>query len=314
MTTHVIVNPASGSGRTGREWAGMKKRLANSIGHFEAHLSEYPEHATLLTRQALLSGAKRIIVVGGDGSLSEVVNGFFEDSHIISEDAILAIIFSGTGGDFAHALGLSHNLDEQIALLERGTIRRVDVGLIDCHDNRGQPTQHYFINECSIGMAANIAAQASKTPLSKRIAGRYAYLLAALHVLLRPVQWRVRITTDNGIEQDMDIALAVFMNGVSTGGGLRLVPDSHIDDGLLECVTVAPIRLSEVIRWIPKLYTGGIYQHPAFRHFSASSVTIAPESKDNPLKLEADGEARWQTPATIRLLKQALPVISGDLQ
>ncbi len=311
--THVIVNPTSGNGRTGREWPHMQRCLAKSIGSFITHMTEHPQHAIELTREAIKSGAGRIIAIGGDGTLSEVVNGFFLKGSLINKNTVFGILSSGTGGDYARNLGFYGKWEDQLAKLEQASIHHVDVGQITSHNNHGQPTDHYFINECSIGMAANMARHVNKTPLQKRLAGRYAYLFAAIRALLRPKHWQVTIITCDGHEKIMDMSLAVFMNGITTGGGIRLAPDGRINDGLLDCLFVAPIGLKNLIRWIPSLYKGGLNNHPAVTHFSTRALTITSENEMHAINLEADGESRWQLPATISLLKQTLPVICSDL-
>ena len=109
--------------------------------------------ATTLTREGLINGYQKIIGVGGDGTINEIVNGFFEDNHLINPDAILSIIMTGTGSDFRKTVGVSKDINKAIDQLAFGTIKKIDVGKLTYTSLDNQEKTTYFDNIASFGMS-----------------------------------------------------------------------------------------------------------------------------------------------------------------
>ena len=107
MDTVVIVNPIAGNGKTKKIWPLIETDLKESIGSFEVKFTSGRGDASILTRQAFERGFVRIIAVGGDGLLNEVLNGFILNDVQINEEACLSFIMTGTGCDFQRSLGVS---------------------------------------------------------------------------------------------------------------------------------------------------------------------------------------------------------------
>ena len=126
MRTIVVANPAAGGGRVGRRWPSWQRQLERLLGEVDVRFTDGPGSATEITRRALLDGVERIAVVGGDGTLNEVVNGFVAADGDRLLGGVLAVIPVGTGGDFARSIGLGDiGLEEAFA---SATIRAVDLG------------------------------------------------------------------------------------------------------------------------------------------------------------------------------------------
>lgn len=139
MRTLAIVNPGSGGGRTARDWPGIRERLGAALGAFETRETRGVGHATDLTRLALAEGFDRIVAVGGDGTLNEVANGFFDaDLTPLRPDAVLVPCQSGTGGDFQRSFDFA---DPAVwtARLKAGHRRVIDVGRLDYRTPSGAP-------------------------------------------------------------------------------------------------------------------------------------------------------------------------------
>src|SRR6185436_15960859 len=126
--TTVIVNPKSQAGRLGKRWSD----LADTIGRafpFDEAITQAPGDATRLAREALRAGAERIVAIGGDGTVNEVVNGFFDDGGApIAPEASFALIPFGSGGDFRRTLGMPTELAAAARVIAEGRRRRIDVG------------------------------------------------------------------------------------------------------------------------------------------------------------------------------------------
>ncbi|MDO9126957.1 MAG: diacylglycerol kinase family protein [Parvibaculum sp.] len=160
MTPHVaaIVNPRSGGGRTGRAWRVISETLEKELGPVRAHFTASPSTphflpAAELTRKALKDGAQLVIAVGGDGTISEVVNGFFENGVQINPDAHLAILNAGTGGDFRRTFDLPEDAADCVKHIASGKTRRIDIGRLTFVAEDGQETDRYFDNIASFGLS-----------------------------------------------------------------------------------------------------------------------------------------------------------------
>ena len=164
MTPHVaaIVNPRSDNGRTGRAWRLMADALIRELGPIKTHFTASPATqaylpAAELTRVALQQGAQLVIAVGGDATVNEVVNGFFDQDAPINPEAHLAILPAGATNRTAKSLNIPEEFEKSIPLIGRGTSRAIHVGLADFETEDGSRKRRCFIHEASFG-AAGLAA------------------------------------------------------------------------------------------------------------------------------------------------------------
>ncbi len=155
LKTVFVVNPHAGNGATGREWPRIRERALQLIGPFEACLTGGPGDATRLTREHLQRGAERIVCVGGDGTLNEVVNGFFmgEDAPL-GTNAILGLIPNGTGCDFCRTMPIPIGMEASLQTIREGHLQTIDLGRILHRDHGGQSRTRYFHNIASFGIGA----------------------------------------------------------------------------------------------------------------------------------------------------------------
>ena len=159
MKPFVIVNPRSASGATGRHFDDISAAVRAAVGEHGHAFTERPMHAAELTRRALREGADLVVAVGGDGTISEVVNGFFEEPRHgdaprpVRPEAALGILPRGTGGDLRRTIGLNGDLRTCAPRL-KGHARPVDVGRIDFIGGDGRPAARYFINVAEAGVGS----------------------------------------------------------------------------------------------------------------------------------------------------------------
>lgn len=138
LKTQVIINPASAQGRTRRRWREIKEALKTFIREFHYEFTEKPFQAIDLTREAIKSGTELIIGVGGDGTLNEITNGFFEGNKIINPKTELAMVPSGTGCDFMRSLNLPTRLRQALHIIAKAMARPVDVGRVTYINKEGK--------------------------------------------------------------------------------------------------------------------------------------------------------------------------------
>jgi YegS/Rv2252/BmrU family lipid kinase len=296
--TVAVVNPASCAGRTGKDWPQLRRALTTAGVEVEERLTSAPREATELTSRALRDGAERVVAVGGDGTLNEVVNGFFAvDGAPIAPGAVLGLIPSGTGGDFRRTAGIPVGA-AAVAVLAAGTSRPVDAGRITLD---GAAPRH-FLNIADCGIGGEVVARVNRS--SKRAGGTATFLWHSLASLLsfRPRAARVEIdgATEEGRYQNVVIA-----NGRYFGGGMRVAPGAELGDGLFDVVLFGDLPRLRSISQIRRIYAGSHIGRPGIRLVRARRVRVTP-LEDPPLCFEMEGEEVGPAPATLEILPGAL--------
>jgi diacylglycerol kinase family enzyme len=131
LKTQVIVNPESDKGRTGKRWKFIKESLKNFIKEFKYEFTEKPLQATEISRAAIKEGSELIVGVGGDGTMNEIANGFYESKRIINPQAALGIVPSGTGSDFTRSLNIPLRLKNALKVVTQAPSSWIDIGTQD---------------------------------------------------------------------------------------------------------------------------------------------------------------------------------------
>jgi diacylglycerol kinase (ATP) len=295
--TVFLVNPASANGSTGRRWAEVAHRAATRGLEGDALLSQRPGHLGELARAAADGGAKLLVVVGGDGSVNEVVNGIAG-----RDDVEIALIPRGTGWDFARTYGIPHRLDRALDVALTGRPRTIDLGRATYHAWDGNEAELYFANVASAGMSGAIAQRANDT--SKALGGKASYLWATLAVFARWQNSEIRVTVD-GESRAAPMHDVVVANGRTFGGGMIICPDAEPDDGLFDVLTIGDLTKTDLLVTLPKTYRGRHLPHPKAELLRGAVVTIA---SDAPLPIELDGEQPGTTPVRFEIVRSALRV------
>jgi diacylglycerol kinase (ATP) len=308
MTAFVVVNPRSGNGRTRREWKAISRALEKSFPNFEHAFTKRRGDATTLVREALAEGHHEIIAIGGDGTINEAVNGFFDTHGPVSPDAVFGFITSGTGGDFRKSFGIAEGTQAGIARLISAKARPVDVGRVSCLGPGGTRVARYFINIASFGLSGVIVNSVNRARISKLFGGAFAF---AFHSALAMMFYRpraARIILDNGFDEISSISTVAVANGQFFGGGMRVAPNAVTDDGLFDVVMMGQSEKGRALADLKQIYTGEHLKNPAVRVMRAHKVVAAPiaESRSRPVYIETDGENAGMLPATFEILPKAL--------
>ncbi|MEX1137829.1 MAG: diacylglycerol kinase family protein [Bacteroidota bacterium] len=303
---HVIFNPAAAGGNTGRAQGTILKALEEEFPHgFSLDVTTENGQATALTRRALSNEAGLIVVVGGDGTCNEVLNGFFEHRKPIRPSARLGFISSGTGEDASRNLGLPAGLKAQIRRLHRGR-RLLDVGLVRYTASDGTTHERLFLNDCQLGIAGRVVQRV--TPTLKKLGGFLAYGIASTLTALtyNGHLLTIKCDRDEPIEgQFLGVAAA---NGRFAGGGMDFAPHSRIDDGKLDVIMIRDQSKINRLLNFPKIYSGRHIDMPWVISKKVQKVRI---TSDGPVPLEADGEFLGYLPCEIRVLPRILPIASS---
>lgn len=310
--TCVVINPVSGRGKMFKRWPQLETQLKTAIGEFDTFISQYPSHATILTREAINNGYERIIAVGGDGTLSQVANGFFSDDGYkkpLNENAVLGIISSGTGCDTVRTLDVGKDFNAQVETLRTGKATKIDLGQVQAKSKGGKSNIQLFINICSFGLSGDVVAAVNKGGGGKILSGRFAYLFAAMGALIKSKNKLVKMKIgDNSIEQT--IAIVGVANGAFCGGGVNLAPMAHMNDAKLEAIVVGDVGLLDLIKYMKKLFKGEHLSHPKIDHYSLIKFSAqALNSDDEKVCVEADGEPIGYLPCEITIREKAIKVM-----
>lgn len=306
--THVILNPASSAGKTGRRQAEILAAVERHLGKgFSLLVTTRPHEASDSARNASLRGADLVIAVGGDGTVQEVVNGLIEPGLPLNRPLQLGIISAGTGHGFAQSLGLPADLEAQCAGIALGTSRRIDIGRAIYTNGAGRRVERYFVNECQAGIGGRVVQKVQGG--SKKLGGSLAFGLATLTTALSYPNRAMRFSVDDGPEEAGKFIGIVAANGNFMAGGMRLAPEAMVDDGRLDILFMHGQNLPERLRNFPKIYSGRHLESPKFSCLRGKSLSLASEES---VSFEADGELVGHLPCRIEVLPSALDLRAGS--
>lgn len=311
MKATAIVNPNSSHGKTRASWPAIEARLGAALGGLTTVYTTGPMTAPALTRQALQSGSDLIVAVGGDGTINEVVNGFFANDAPVNPAARLALFTSGTGGDFRKTFGLPIDVDEQIARIARLNTRAIDIGKLSHLTDDGRPGVRYFDNIASFGLSGLADRSVNSLTWGKKFGGNFAFQWGTFKAMLRYKNQPVTIQIDGGEPRRFNVNTAAVCNGRYFGSGMMFGPNAEPDDGLFDIVIVADTTLGDTLRDSKKLYTGEHIKSPKATVLRGRRVHAAPvdEAASGPVLLDVDGETPGKLPATFEILPGALRLV-----
>jgi diacylglycerol kinase (ATP) len=291
-----VVNPVSGNGAAGRAWA-RTRELARAQGlDGDALVTERPDHAVELARRAATSGARLVVVVGGDGTVNEVVNGLVAAG---SHDVELAVVPCGTGDDFARTFGIPTDVERALAAAANGQARTVDVGRATYAAGEGT-AERYFANFAGAGISGAIARRGART--SRRLGPKAAYMWATATVFVRWSSVPMRIELD-GKTREGPMFEVVISNGMYAAGGMKIAPDARPDDGHFDAVLIGDVSKADFVTTFPKIYRGRHTSHPKVDVVRARTIAV---DASEPLPVVLDGEQPGTTPARFEIVPGAL--------
>ena len=243
-------------------------------------------------------GAKRVVVVGGDGTVNEAANGLL--SVGAGKEVELAVIPRGTGTDFVRTFGIPAKVDEAIAVARDGAVRAIDAGKVSYRAWDGSERSAFFVNVASAGMSGAVAMRANST--SKALGGKASFLWATLAVFAR---WQnVEVSVDVGDEHREGSMLDVIVaNCEWLGGGMHMTPNAKPDDGVFDVLLIGDVTKRDLVQTLPKIYRGTHLPHPKAEELRGATVRVDAET---PLPVELDGEQPGTTPATFEVVPGAL--------
>ncbi len=297
-----VVNPVSAGGKTGKKWPVYRNNFHEEGIKLDIVKTGYPGQATTLVKEALSTGYRDIMAVGGDGTVNEVVNGFFSRGELINPHVRLIIFSLGSGSDYIKTLGITNDINNIIEIINNGYRDYIDLGLACYINNEGVKENRYFVNIADSG----IGGETVFNQRSKKLGGLMSYLFAALKTLLNYKNKRYKLVIDNKKILHRKISSVFVANGKYFAGGMKIAPEANLKDGKFNVIILGDLKKGETILNLYKAYTGNHLSHPKVKVVSAKQISI--NSKERVL-LEIDGEAVGRLPAKFTILKHKLPVL-----
>ena len=303
-----IVNPRSSGSQTEGRWPEIAAKLKQKLGPFDTVYTDGPMAAMRLTAAALKDGVDHIIAVGGDGTVNEVVNGFFESERPINPQAQLSIITSGTGADFRRTLATPEDMDTQIARVTDGEVHAIDLGRLTYRDDATSEIKtRYFDNVASFGLSGATDRAVNQLTFAKNFGGKFAFLWGTFKALLDYKGAHVRLQVDDHFDEVLNVNTVAVCNGRYFGGGMQIAPKALPEDGLFDIIVIRQTSFFKFLRGIPSVYSGRhLEKEGDVFMLRGKKVTAEPVSSAEEVLLDVDGEAPGRLPATFEVLPRAI--------
>jgi len=301
----IIVNPNAGNGKGKKDWNAISGFLRNEGIAFSVKFTERKGHAIQLCLDAISYGFRKIITVGGDGTLNEVVNGAFANTVCPTTDIVLSLIPVGTGNDWGRMFGIPLDYEKAVKIISNDKRLIHDIGHISFYIG-SEKKNRYFINIAGLGFESVVV---KKTNFQKDNGhgGKLIYFYNLLTSLLSYKNTKAEIIIDGKVRQANVFSINVG-NGRYCGGGMRQTPNALPYDGLLDATVINGMGKFEIIRNLKILYDGTILKHPKIEGYKCRDIKVSCESA---MYVEADGESLGHTPAEFTIIPSAINIVYG---
>ena len=266
---HIIFNPVAGKKKAAKNLRVVERILTERDIAYQLHQSCERHDAEMIVRQLTEAGETELIVLGGDGTLNEVLNGLADPSA-----CTIGLVPSGTGNDFAERRGIS--LDPEKALLR-------------ILDGEAQPVDYLEVsgtrcmNVAGLGMDVDVLERCQRGKMK----GKLKYLMSLIKSLFAFKGYRVKIVS-GGREEVHDVLICAACNGSQFGGGIKICPPAKEDDGLMDVIIVDCIGGKlKIVKAFIELMKGRVVEYPLTTYFRCERVEFLPE---NECPIQLDGE------------------------
>ena len=297
----VIVNPVSGGGKGLTDFPKISHLLRESGIEHDPVFTEHRYHATELSVEAANRGYRKLIVVGGDGTLNEVVNGLFIQKQCQPKDILLAVIAVGTGNDWVRTFGIPRNYSAVVRAIKEGHSYLQDVGKVTYTESKVQQTR-YMANVAGLGFDAYVIKIFNHLKL-KGYKGKWLYIYSLLKGYFTAKPAGVTIEVDGKVIYNrLLLSLAVGICRYN-GGGIQQLPRAVANDGLLDLTIIRPVHWWHVVFRAKRLFNGDIYSIGHIHHAQGKEVKI---TSAPPIPVETDGELQGVSPVSISVVQQAI--------
>lgn len=305
--TVVVVNPNSQGGKLGKSWAVLADTLQRAFPFDDVHTSG-PGHATELVKDALRGGAERIVAIGGDGTVNEVFNGFFENGTAIAPRASFALIPFGTGGDFRRSIEMPTGTAEAAKVIAANHTRMIDVGKLELTAMDGSRAIRMFANIASFGVSGVVDRLVNQS--GKKL-GRLSFMLATARATWSYKNQRVQLIFDGDVQHRIEATIntVAVANGKYFGGAMKIAPNAELDDGTFDVVAMGDLSFADLLKSGARIYKGTHLTMAKVSERRARVVEAEPIEPGAVVELDVDGEPLGKLPARFEVLPGAMRIV-----
>jgi diacylglycerol kinase (ATP) len=304
-TLYFIVNPMAGNEESLKIWKKAEEILNSKAVPHEVFFTEEKGHALRLTKE-ILSGTNletRMIAVGGDGTVNEMINGAIGFPH-----AIIGSLAAGSGNDYVRGIQKTESVEEALSLFQDNAFSAVDIGQFETNGKVG-----YFINSLGMGIDAEISAEADRSPLKKWFnfvrAGKLIYLFIFIKKIFSYQPSCMELIIDGNRHLLKKVWFIVIANQPYFGGGMKISPMSKLDDGRLNVIVVHDITMLKLLTVFITVLWGGHLNIKNVDSFSGERIKM---KNHGSVKIQSDGEIVGMGEVAAVVLKEKIRVMFKD--
>lgn len=310
---YVIVNPHAGSGKTMALWAEAEERMATLSIPYKAVMTNRKFHAKELAEEAAAVGYRRILAVGGDGSVHEVFTGVLDyaaRSGIDPAEFYLGVIPIGSGNDWVRTTGVSHDVGKVVDLIAQESFMKQDIVLVET-----EGAVSYMANIGGIGFDSHVCEKVNMLKDQGRRSKRI-YYNALIHTAFRTKAFSAEVICDGRALYSGDIYSISIGNGRFSGGGMLQTPSALIDDGMLDIMVAPRMNLSKMVVILPRLLNGNIEKSDELHFASCREIVVrqlhSPHAISPEMIVEVDGEIEGSLPLRASITGRQVNVLCSS--
>ncbi|MEF2093614.1 diacylglycerol kinase family protein [Bacillus sp. CFBP9009] len=306
-TVYFIVNPVAGNEESLKIWKKAEEILKSKAVPHEVFFTREKGHALRLTKE-ILSGTNqdtRVIAVGGDGTINEMINGAIGFPH-----AIIGSLAAGSGNDYVRGIQKTDSMEEALSLFQDNAFNTIDIGQFETNGKVG-----YFVNSLGMGIDAEISDEVNRSPLKKWFnfvrAGKLIYLFIFMKKLFSYKPSCMELIIDENRHLLKKVWFIVIANQPYFGGGMKISPMSKVDDGRLNVIAVHDITLLKLLTVLITVLWGG---HLNIKNVDSFSGKMIKMKNQGSVKIQSDGEIVGRDEVAAVVLKEKMRIMfKGDI-
>ncbi len=304
----VIVNPNAGRRKGEKDWPEISGMLKEAGFNFSSIFTEHRNHALNIALEHFNAGYRKVIVVGGDGTLNEVVNAVFAQKNVPTTSILIGMIMVGTGNDWGRMYNIKTDYKQAIKIIKRGRSFIQDAAMVNFHEGEEEKSR-YYVNMAGMGYDALVADMTNKMKEQGK-GGPMAYFYNIFRGLFKYDYKHLEVTVDgkevfSGRVFSLSIGVCKF-----NGGGMMQLPNAIPDDGLLDLTIIKKTSKLNVVKHIKKLYDGSFLNLPFIQTHTGKTFSIVSKPVDS-IYLETDGESLGHSPLHFQIIPKSVKVITG---
>ncbi len=302
----VVVNPNAGVGKGQKDWKEISRLLEKQGLDFHPIFTKRRLHAMQLVEKYINKGYRKIVVVGGDGTMNEAVNGIFNQQLVPTPDITLGVIPVGTGNDWVKTFNIPKEYKKVVKIIKRGATMLQDAGTVKYLNDNAEKNR-FFINMAGLGFDG-LVAQKTNYDKDHGRTNPFIYIKNLITSLFSYKSSQLQVFVDDTEVNEKVFSLSIGI-GQYNGGGMLQAPSALPDDGLFDVTLIKDLSKWSVITSLRKLYDGTIGKHKRVITMVGKNIRI---NSEPPVLLETDGESLGSSPFEFQIIPKSIRVIVNN--